>query len=127
MRAAVGLLVCAVAVAVACGDEPCFHDILHEHRAELVACEPGDECVVPAEDADCACFGSYNARQQELWDSLRSESRCEGCPQGFCPAQVNPRCQDGECVSENMGPVATVAASRAVPGCAAPGAHSPAR
>lgn len=93
-------------VLAACGDEPCFQDILHDHRAELVACEPADECIIPAEDAACACFGAYNARQQELWDSLRSESRCEDCPHGFCPDQVNPRCEDGQCVTDNAGPIA---------------------
>lgn len=94
-----------------CGDNACFQDVLHEHRAELVACEPGDECIVPAEDAQCACFGSYNARQQELWDSLRSASRCVDCPHGFCPEQVNPRCEAGRCVSDNAGLISAVALS----------------
>jgi len=127
------VLASAAALAlVGCGDEPCFQDVLHDHRAELVACEPGDECIVPTEDAECACFGAYNARQQELWDSLRAESRCEDCPHGFCPEQVNPRCQDGKCVTDNAGRVADVwdvaaARSRVVPRCAARTARSPAR
>ena len=64
MSSSVRVLVMSAAFA-ACGDEPCFQDVLHENRAALVACQPGDQCVVPTEDAACACFGSYNARQQE--------------------------------------------------------------
>ena len=66
-----------------CGQDPCFQDVLHDHPAELVACEPGDTCVVPREDEACACFGAYNQEQQELWNDLRSESQCEDCPHGF--------------------------------------------
>ncbi len=119
MTSALPVLTFAVGMAFAgCGDDACFQDVLHEHRGELVACEPGDECIVPAEDAQCACFGSYNARQQELWDSLRADSRCEDCPHGFCPEQVNPRCEDGLCVTDNAGPIASEVA-RPTAGCGA--------
>ena len=113
----------------ACGDDPCFQEILDDHRAELVACEPADTCIVPAEDAQCACFGAYNARQQQLWDSLRSESRCEDCPHGFCPEQVNPRCENGECRTDNAFPVADRVAVPPgdVPDSAARAVRTPAR
>jgi hypothetical protein len=128
MRSALRVLAAAAALS-ACGDEPCFQEILDDHRAELVACEAGDECVVPVEDAQCACFGAYNARQQELWDELRSGSRCVDCPHGFCPEQVNPRCEAGECRTDNAFPVVVRVASPPgdVPGCAARRRHRTAR
>lgn len=115
------VLRCLILALLFCAcDDRCFQEVLDDHRSELVACEPGETCVVPDEDARCACFGAYNQKQQELWDSLRSESRCEGCPEGFCPDQINPRCEDGKCVTDNAGLAAVDPAPRSEVGARRP-------
>ena len=97
-------LLLVVALSNGCDDDrPCFEDALQAHRRELVRCEPGDTCVI-APSSSCHCFGPYNASQQELWDSLRAESTCEGCPINFCPSLVNPRCEEGRCVADEPPP-----------------------
>lgn len=82
-------------------DKPCIGDVLADHYEELTACDEGDVCVIP--ERSCHCFvGPYNSRKQALWDELESEGSCESCGlMGFCPEQINPRCEAGRCESDD--------------------------
>jgi hypothetical protein len=86
-------------------NKPCFNEVLHDHRMELQACEAGDVCILPP-PSGCYCFFPLNSNQQELFDTLRSESTCGGeCGTADCIRRENPRCVEGMCVASEVGAI----------------------
>jgi len=67
-----------------------------EHEA--AACQPGDTCVF-ANASECTCGDAVNASQLAHVNDEVAHVAC-GSTEVLCRAEVNPRCENGLCVSD---------------------------